>query len=76
MGQGIRLIRRHIEERAEQRAWELYASAYPHFAKKNFKTFDQFYPKKKKPKVAKTITQAEMDRFADIADLMRGGKSK
>jgi hypothetical protein len=76
LGRGIKLIGERVKQKAEERAWQLYCSAYPHFSKKNFKTFEQFYPKKKKPKATKPITQADMDRFADIADLMKSRRAK
>jgi hypothetical protein len=76
IGWAMKLIRKAIEQRAEERAWQLYCSAYPHFSKKNFKTFEQFYPKKKKPKATKPITQADMERFADIADLLKHRERK
>lgn len=72
----MRLIRKAIEEKAEARAWQLYCSAYPNFTKKNFKTFEQFYPKRKAIKNGKAVTQADMDRFADIADLLKSRERK
>jgi len=71
LGRGIKLIGERVKQKAEERAWQLYCSAYPNMDKKHFKTFEQFYPKKKKPKATKPITQADMERFADIADLMK-----
>jgi len=77
IGWAMKLIRKAIEQRAEERAWQLYCSAYPHFSKKNFKTFEQFYPKSKsKPKKGKAVTQADMERFADIADLLKHRERK
>ena len=58
IGWAMRLIRKAIEEKAEARAWQLYCSAYPNFTKKNFKTFEQFYPKRKAIKKGKA-TQAD-----------------
>jgi len=76
-GDGIRLVREAIKQQAEERAWQLYVSAYPHFTKKSFKTFEQFYPRsKKKPKAIRKVTQEEMNRFADVADLMKSRKGK
>ena len=76
IGWAMKLIRKAIEEKAEARAWQLYCSAYPNFTKKNFKTFEQFYPKRKPIKKGKAITQAEKDRFADIADLIKNREKK
>ena len=76
IGWAMRLIRKAIEEKAESRAWQLYCSAYPNMDKKHFKTFEQFYPKKKKPKATKPVTKADMERFADIADLLKHRERK
>jgi len=77
IGWAMRLIRKAIEEKAEARAWQLYCSAYPNMDKKHFKTFEQFYPRSKpKVKKGKAITQADMDRFADIADLLKNRERK
>jgi hypothetical protein len=77
LGRGIKLIGERVKQKAEERAWQLYCSAYPHFSKKNFKTFEQFYPKSKsKPKKGKAVTQADMERFADIADLLKHRERK
>jgi hypothetical protein len=39
----IALIHKAHEKREEERAFVLYASAYPHFSKQNFKKFHEFY---------------------------------
>ena len=39
----IRLIRKAFQMREEERAYQLYASVYPHFSKSNFKKFSEFY---------------------------------
>lgn len=39
----IELIQKAFQKRDEERAYMLYASAYPHFDKNNFKSFEEFY---------------------------------
>jgi len=76
LGRGIKLIGERVKQKAEERAWTLYCNAYPNMDKKHFKTFEQFYPKKKKPKATKPVTKADMERFADIADLLKHRERK
>lgn len=70
LNQGLRLIRKAMEEKAEARMWALYCSVFPNFTSKNKMSFEEFY---KKPtahkKSSKKTTDTEMDRFSDIADL-------
>ncbi len=39
----IRLIRKAFAKREEERQWMLYCSVFPHFDKKSFKPFNEFY---------------------------------
>lgn len=75
IGFALRLIRKAIEEKAEARAWQLYCAVSPHMTKNSYKTFEQFYPRKKALK-SRQVTQAELDRFSDIADLRRSRKAR
>jgi two-component SAPR family response regulator len=45
----IELIAKAFEKQHEDRMHQIYASVYPHFEKKNFKTFEEFYKPPKKP---------------------------
>lgn len=39
----IGLIHKAFSQKEEERAFQLYASTYPHFNKNNFKKFSEFY---------------------------------
>lgn len=39
----IRLIRKAFIQREEERQWMLYCSVFPHYDKKSFKQFNEFY---------------------------------
>lgn len=41
----IKLIRKIDEEKAEQRAWEMWLVKYPRMTKKTFVNFNDFYKK-------------------------------
>jgi hypothetical protein len=68
----VRLIRKAFLKREEERQWQLYCSIFPHFDKKTFKTFEEFY---KPPAEAVSKTPAE-DILARAEALLRkaGGK--
>ena len=58
----LRLIRKAFQMREEERAFQLYASVYPNFDKKNFKKFSDFY------KVQSTeISQKSSDEILEKA---------
>lgn len=50
-------------KREEERQWLLYCSVYPHFDKKTFKTFDEFY----KPPV-EAVSQTPADEIIARAE--------
>lgn len=57
---GLQLIDKAFKRRFEKRQWDLYCSAYPHFTKENFVTFDQFMVKqtvKVSPKTKEQIRE-------------------
>ncbi len=68
----IRLIRKAYLKREEERQWMLYCSVFPHFDKKSFKSFDEFY---RPPVEAVSKTPAE-DILARAEAVLRkaGGK--
>ena len=69
----IELIQRAFEKREEDRAYLLYASAYPHFDKHKFVSFDEFY---KKP--VKTVSQATSEDILSRAEriLKKAGEKR
>lgn len=67
----LRLVRRAMLNRNEERHWELYCSVYPHFDKKNFKKFDEFY-KRPTEEVSQKSSQDIMSHVESI--LKRAGE--
>lgn len=69
----IELIQRAFQKRQEDRAYILYASAYPHFDKNNFKTFEEFY----KPPTA-TISRTPTEEILSKAEqiLKKAGEKR
>ena len=59
----IRLIKRAFNKSEEEKYWMLYSSVYPHFDKKNFKKFNDFY---KAP--AETISTRSADDILSKAE--------
>jgi hypothetical protein len=69
----IRLVRRAIVNSHEERHWQLYCSVYPHFDKKNFKKFDEFY-KRPTEEVSKKSSEDIITHVESI--LQRAGEQK
>lgn len=67
----LRLVRRAMINRHEERHWELYCAVYPHFDKKNFKKFDEFY-KRPTEEVSQKSSQDIMSHVESI--LKRAGE--
>ena len=66
-----------LEMQEERKAWELYLVAYGNMDKKTFKTFDEFYNKKKNAKQSKKTKEeiiAEAERVKAIHQ-KKGGKN-
>jgi hypothetical protein len=63
----IALIRKAFQKKNEDRAFQLYASVYPHFKKENFKKFEEFY---KQPK-QEVSTRSKEEILADAMEIMR-----
>ncbi len=63
----IELIRRAFQKREEDRAFQLYASIYPHFKKENFKKFSEFYKVQTEP----VSTRSKEEILADAMEIMR-----
>lgn len=61
--EGIHLINKAIEKSQEEKMFNLYSSAYPHFNKDNFKTFEEFYkpPKFNVPESDQTVDEILSD---------------
>ena len=57
---GWELIKKAFEKRQERNYWQLYVSAYPHFDKSSFMTFEQFY---KKPMKTKRLSNRTRDQI-------------
>ncbi|NBK24758.1 MAG: hypothetical protein EOM68_22370 [Spirochaetia bacterium] len=63
-----------INDRLEERAWLYYCCTLPYQDRKNRKSFGDIMKTLKRPNNNSNgakITQAQLDRYADIADLMR-----
>lgn len=69
----IRLVKRAAINRNEERHWMLYCSVYPHFDKKNFKKFDDFY---KRPSEEISVKPAEDILSHAESILKRAGERK
>jgi len=67
------LLNQAIDDKLEERAWLYYCTTLPYQDKKNKKTFQEFMATLRKPKNVRKakITQAELDYYLDIADLVR-----
>ncbi len=71
---GMELLQQAIDDKLEDRVWLYYCCTLPYQDKKNRKSFDDLMASIKSPQNNKTksvITQKELDRFVDIADLVR-----
>jgi len=50
----LKLIRKALEKREEERLWDMWVSVYPNMDKKNFITFSEFYEKQRTQKIVNT----------------------
>jgi hypothetical protein len=67
-------LEQSINDRLEERAWLYYCCTLPYQDKKHRKSFGDIMKDLKRPKLKNAdtkITQEQLDRYADIADLMR-----
>lgn len=72
---GLKMIRKANEEKFVDRAWQLWLMLFPNWDKKHRIGFEEFLKKlgmkKDGSRAVKEVTQEEIDRFSDIADLVR-----
>ena len=61
----LELIRDAFGIKQERRQWQLYCSAYPHYTKDNFMTFEQFY-RKSNPVVSTKPKQQVIDEVTEM----------
>lgn len=76
----LKLYSKLKERQKKEKYWDLYTSAYPHFTKDNFKTFEDFIGKnKQKPKEDTTKKNKEtatgiINRVSRYLSKARGGE--
>lgn len=70
---GMSLLDQAVDDRLEERAWLYYCVTLPYQDKNNRKTFPELLASLRKPKIKKSkqITEEELNRYVDIADLVR-----
>jgi hypothetical protein len=72
---GLGLLEQSINDRLEERAWLYYCCTLPYQDSKHRKSFSDILKDLKRPQQQdgkkSSVTQEDLNRYADIADLMR-----
>jgi hypothetical protein len=66
------LLHQAFQKREEERAYQLYASVYPHFTKNTFKKFSEFYQGQTQP----VSTRSSEDILNTAAEILRKAGEK